>query len=288
MRRIFPRSGRSSALFRPSIAAPNETMEKNETDAPEFLRFPGGCHGERSKESGGLRLFARSQPGAHRAEGGALPHFLKCSWSILKLMLDTVAIRRAAQRGKRLEYFTIAWNSVEGLIAVFIGASAGSLSLMAFGIDSFIEVISGGILLWRLVGEANRSGREARERLALRVVGICFLALGLYVGVDAAITLLEHQTAQHSIPGIVLAIISLIVMPVLARAKRKVGARMGSAAMEADAMQTLFCVYLSAIMLAGLALNVAFGIWWADPAAALCMVPFIAREGVESLRGKHC
>lgn len=203
-------------------------------------------------------------------------------------MLDIIATHRAARRGKRLEYFTIVWNSVEGLIAVLMGTSAGSLSLMAFGIDSFIEVISGSILLWRIVGDADRSGREAREKLALRLVGLCFLALGLYVGIDAILTLAGRKAPQHSIPGIILAIISLFVMPVLARAKRRVGAQMESAAMEADATQTQFCVYLSAIMLAGLILNAAFGIWWADPAAALCMVPFIAREGVESLRGKAC
>lgn len=193
-----------------------------------------------------------------------------------------------ARRGTRLEYFTIAWNSIEGLVAVIMGIMAGSLSLMAFGIDSFIEVISGSVLLWRMAADADKRGRESREKLALRLVGLCFIALGLYVAIDAALGLLRHEAPKHSIPGIVLAVVSLIVMPVLARAKRKVGVKLGSAAMLADSAQTQFCVYLSAIMLAGLILNAVFGLWWADPAAALIMVPLIAKEGIEGLRGKHC
>lgn len=193
-----------------------------------------------------------------------------------------------ARRGTRLEYFTIAWNSIEGLVAVVMGVMAGSLSLMAFGIDSFIEVISGSVLLWRMAADADKRGRESRERFALRLVGLCFIALGLYVAVDAIFGLLRHEAPKHSVPGIVLAVVSLIVMPVLARAKRKVGVKLGSAAMLADSAQTQFCVYLSAIMLAGLILNATFGLWWADPAAALIMVPFIAKEGIEGLRGKQC
>ncbi|HEV2416866.1 MAG TPA: cation transporter, partial [Terriglobia bacterium] len=176
----------------------------------------------------------------------------------------------------------------EGLVAVIMGVMAGSLSLMAFGIDSFIEVISGSVLLWRMAADADKRGRESRERLALRLVGFCFIALDLYVAVDAILGLLRQEAPSRSIPGIVLAVVSLIVMPVLARAKRKVGVKLGSAAMLADSAQTQFCVYLSAIMLAGLILNATFGLWWADSAAALIMVPLIAKEGIEGLRGKHC
>lgn len=209
---------------------------------------------------------------------------------MLRVMAHPITIPRSAlaRRGKRLEYFTIVWNSAEGVFAIVIGAMAGSLSLMAFGIDSFIEVISGSVLLWRMAADADRAGREAREKAALRVVGVCFISLCFYVGIDAALALIRREAPQHSIPGIALAIVSLIVMPLLARAKRKVGAQLESAAMVADSAQTQFCVYLSAIMLAGLILNAAFGLWWADPAAALCMVPLIAREGIESLRGKGC
>ncbi|MGH9377198.1 MAG: cation diffusion facilitator family transporter [Terriglobia bacterium] len=192
------------------------------------------------------------------------------------------------RRGKRLEYFTIVWNSTEGLVAVVAGVMAGSISLMAFGIDSFIEVVSGSVLLWRIAADSDKRGRELREKLSLRVVGLCFIALGLYVAVDAVLALARREAPRHSIPGIVLAVVSLIVMPVLARAKRKVGVRLDSAALVADSAQTQFCVYLSAIMLAGLILNATVGLWWADPAAALSMVPLIAKEGIESLRGKRC
>lgn len=209
---------------------------------------------------------------------------------MLRVMAHPITMPRSAlaRRGKRLEYFTIVWNSAESVVAIIIGAMAGSISLMAFGIDSAIEVISGSVLLWRMAADADKRGRESRERLALRVVGVCFIALGIYVAVDAVLGLLRHEAPRHSIPGIVLAVVSLIVMPVLARAKRKVGFKLGSAAMMADSAQTQFCVYLSAIMLAGLILNATFGLWWADPMAALCMVPLIAREGVEALQGKAC
>lgn len=209
---------------------------------------------------------------------------------MLKVMAHPITMPRSvlARRGKRLEYFTIVWNSAESVIAIIIGAMAGSISLMAFGIDSAIEVVSGSVLLWRMAADADRADREAREKTALRVVGLCFIALCFYVGIDAVVALVRREAPQHSLAGIVLAIVSLIVMPMLARAKRKVGIELQSAAMLADAAQTQFCVYLSVIMLTGLILNAVFGLWWADPAAALCMVPLIAREGIESLRGKTC
>jgi divalent metal cation (Fe/Co/Zn/Cd) transporter len=192
------------------------------------------------------------------------------------------------RRSKRLEYFTIVWNSAEGLVAVGIGILAGSVSLIAFGADSFIEVVSGSVLLWRMSADADTSGREKREAFALRIVGICFIALALYVSAHSILDLVKREPPQRSIPGIILAVVSLMVMPALARAKRSVGAQLKSTAMTADATQTQFCVYLSAIMLAGLLLNAAFGLWWADPMAALAMVPLIAKEGMEALRGKAC
>jgi divalent metal cation (Fe/Co/Zn/Cd) transporter len=129
---------------------------------------------------------------------------------------------------------------------------------------------------------------ERRERLALRVVGVCFLALAVYVGYEAAESLLWRRAPERSLVGIVVAIASLIVMPLLARAKRRVAVALDSAAMQADSRQTDFCTYLSAILLGGLALHAAFGWWWADPAAALAMAPIIAREGVGALRGRSC
>lgn len=194
----------------------------------------------------------------------------------------------SAQRGKRLEYFTIAWNSVEGLLAVVAGAIAGSISLIGFGIDSFIEVASGATLLWRMNVDADSRSRERNERISLRIVGICFVALALYLGYESLSDLLGKKAPQHSIPGIILASASLVVMPILSRAKKRVGTALGSAAMTADARQTDFCVYLSVILLAGLLLNVGFGWWWADPVGALIMVPIIGKEGIEGMRGKSC
>ena len=193
-----------------------------------------------------------------------------------------------ALRGKRLEHFTIVWNSLEGVVAVVAGALAGSISLVGFGFDSFIEVTSGATLLWRLSADADEHRRERTEKVTLKIVGACFLALAAYVTYEAASDLLRRRAPEHSLPGIILACVSLVVMPLLSRAKRRVGRGLGSAAMSADARQTEFCTYLSAILLAGLLLNAAFGLWWADPLAALVMVPIIAQEGFGALRGDVC
>jgi divalent metal cation (Fe/Co/Zn/Cd) transporter len=204
--------------------------------------------------------------------------------------METPALNReaAARRGKNVEYFTIAWNSVEGLVAVVSGALAGSISLVAFGIDSFIEVVSGSVLLWRMSVDSDIHCRERNEKLSLRIVGVCFLALAAYVGYESLSDLIARKAAEHSVPGIVLACVSLVVMPLLSRAKKKVGSELGSAAMHSDAKQTDFCVYLSAILLIGLLLNLALGWWWADPLAGLIMVPIIAKEGIDGTRAKTC
>jgi divalent metal cation (Fe/Co/Zn/Cd) transporter len=205
-------------------------------------------------------------------------------------MAGTAILERAAvvRHGQRLEYFTIAWNALEGLVAVVAGAIAGSISLVGFGIDSFIEVTSGSVLLWRMSVDADVQRRERNERRALKIVGACFLALAAYITYESAMDLWAKKAPEHSIPGIVLACVSLVVMPLLSRAKRRVGRALGSAAMHADAKQTEFCTYLSGILLAGLLLNAFFGLWWADPAAALIMVPIIAKEGIEGLQGNAC
>jgi divalent metal cation (Fe/Co/Zn/Cd) transporter len=192
------------------------------------------------------------------------------------------------RRGKRLEYFTIAWNSLEGLVAVIAGAIAGSISLVGFGVDSFIEVISGATLLWRMSVDADEQNREWNERLSTRIVGVCFIALAVYVAYESVFDLVGRKAPQHSFAGIVLACVSLVVMPILSRAKKRVGSELGSAAMKADAKQTDFCVYLSAILLVGLLLNAALGWWWADPVAGLVMTPIIANEGAHALKGEAC
>jgi divalent metal cation (Fe/Co/Zn/Cd) transporter len=191
-------------------------------------------------------------------------------------------------RGKRLEFFTIAWNLAEGLVGVLAGVFAGSISLVGFGIDSFIEVASGATLLWRMSVDADVHRREKNEKASLRLVGVCFLALAAYIAYAAASDLWSREAPRHSTAGILLALVSLAVMPLLSRAKKRVGRELGSAAMHADARQTDFCVYLSAILLMGLALNWLAGWWWADPFAALVMVPIIAREAVNALRAKPC
>lgn len=203
--------------------------------------------------------------------------------------MDAMPTRQsAARRGKRIEYFTIAWNTVEGLVAVFTGALEGSISLVGFGIDSFIEVVSGSVLLWRMSVDADITRRERNERLSLRIVGVCFLALAAYIGYASVSDLVSRRVPEHSVAGIVLACISLVVMPVLSRAKNKVGVELASVAMRADAKQTDFCVYLSAILLVGLLLNAAVGWWWADPVAALIMAPIIGKEGIDGVRAKAC
>ncbi len=201
------------------------------------------------------------------------------------------AIRRQeiALRGKRLEYFTVAWNSLEGLVALVAGALANSISLVGFGIDSFIEVTSGAAMLWRMSVDSDVQRRERNEKLSLRIVGVCFVALAAYILYESISDLAGRRVPQDSLPGIILAGVSLIVMPLLSRAKKKVGHELGSRAMKADAKQTDFCVYLSAILLTGLVLNATLGWWWADPICALGMTPFIAKEGWEALQGEaHC
>jgi len=192
------------------------------------------------------------------------------------------------RRGEKLEYFTIAYNSAEGLVSIVAGLIAGSVSLVGFGLDSAIEVASSAVLLWRLRHDFDHSRRERVERITLRIVGGCFVALALYIAYESGSTLMGHEIPEHSIPGIIVAAVSLVVMPLLARAKRRIAAGIGSGAMRADSRQADFCTYLCAILLCGLLLNALFGWWWADPVAGLVMVPIIAREGLESLKGKSC
>ena len=204
--------------------------------------------------------------------------------------MDAVSLTRPdlVRRGQRLEHFTVAYNCLEGLVSVISGLIAGSVSLVGFGLDSAIEVASGAALLWRLHHDLDPSRREQVERITLRIVGWCFIALSAYIAYESASTLIRHEAPERSIPGIVIAAMSVVVMPLLARAKRRVAVGIGSRAMHADSRQTDFCTYLSAILLGGLLLNAVTGWWWADPVAGLVMVPIIAKEGANGLRGKAC
>ena len=194
----------------------------------------------------------------------------------------------AVKRGRYLEYFTIGYNSLEGLIAVVAGLIAGSIALVGFGFDSLIEVTSGAVLLWRLHTDVNEERRERVEAISLRIVGACFVCLAIYVSYDSINSLIGREAPDESLVGIVLAAVSLVVMPLLVRAKRRVARAIKSAALIADSKQTELCTYLSAILLGGLLLNALLGWWWADPVAALVMVPIITKEGIEALRGDTC
>jgi divalent metal cation (Fe/Co/Zn/Cd) transporter len=193
------------------------------------------------------------------------------------------------RRGLKLNYATIAYNVVEAVVSLSAGIVAGSVALVGFGIDSVIEVTASGAAQWRLRADVDHVRRERVERITVRVIGWSFLGLAAYVALDSIVSLWFRERPDRSMLGTVILALSVIVMPVLARAKRRVARALGSAALEADATQTSLCAYLSVIALVGVALNALAGWWWCDPAAALAMVPIIAKEGVDGVRAKsHC
>ncbi len=192
------------------------------------------------------------------------------------------------RRGRILEVFTVLWTMVEAIVGLLLGIAAGSVALIGFGMDSLIEMGSGLMLLWRLQTARDAASAEQAEATALRLVGISLLAVATYVLYDSVKALVGHEAPAASPAGIVLAIIALVAMPLLARGKRRVAAAINSSALRADALQANICTYLSAILLGGLFLNGFLGWWWADPIAALAMTPFIAKEGLEALRGERC
>ncbi len=189
------------------------------------------------------------------------------------------------REGRRLEYLTIAWNVVEAVVSIAAGIVAGSTALIGFGVDSVIESASGGVLIWRL---QDGSEHGAREERALKLVGMTFLVLAAWVAYESVESLLSRDAPAVSYVGIAVAALSLIVMPWLAYRKRLVATALGSRALHSDSRQTSLCAYLSAILLGGLLLNATLGWWWADSVAALLMVPIIASEGREALRGEVC
>ena len=198
-------------------------------------------------------------------------------------MTDT---RRAVltRRVRLLVAATITYNVIEAVIALAAGTVAGSTALIGFGLDSVIEVASAAAVAWQFSG----SDPEARERTALRVIAVSFFALAAYVTFESAMALITQDRAEHSTAGIVLAAVSLLVMPGLSYAQRRAGRELGSASAVADSKQTLLCTYLSAVLLVGLGVNSLFGWWWADPLAALVIAAVAVREGREAWRGDHC
>jgi cation diffusion facilitator family transporter len=200
--------------------------------------------------------------------------------------------RRTEQLGRalRLEYLTVGWNIVEGVIAVTAGILAGSVALLAFGIDSFVESVSGSVMVWRLRAERSRRLSDAEldaiERRAHRLVAVSMFLLAAWIAFDAVQTLWQGDRPEFSTVGVVLTSISLAVMLWLARAKRRVARELGSRAMEADAFQTTACWWLSLAALVGIGLNGALGWWWADPVAGIVIAFLVVREGREAWEGK--
>jgi divalent metal cation (Fe/Co/Zn/Cd) transporter len=197
----------------------------------------------------------------------------------------------AVQRALRLEYLTVGWNVVEGVVAIAAALLAGSVALFGFGVDSFVECASGLVLIWRLAAERRGMDDETIARLdrrARRLVGASLFLLAVYVAADAALALWHGERPAASAMGIAITAASIVAMQWLARAKRRVAAALQSRALEADAFQTTACFWLSVITLAGIGLNALFGWWWADPLAALAMTWFLGKEGREAWRGEEC
>jgi divalent metal cation (Fe/Co/Zn/Cd) transporter len=198
--------------------------------------------------------------------------------------MDRVALLR---RGVALEGVTVGYNALEGIVAIVAGLAAGSVALTGFGVDSVIEVTSGVLLWWRLRAELGSAPLGPTvERRAARGAGFLLLALAVYLIAESAHVLWTGKRPETSTLGIVLTSLSLIAMPLLARAKLKTAEELESRSLRADAHETIVCAWLSATTLLGLALNAALGWWWADPVAALAMLPLIVREGIEAWRGE--
>jgi divalent metal cation (Fe/Co/Zn/Cd) transporter len=194
--------------------------------------------------------------------------------------VSTTRVDVLRRRALLLEYATISWNVLEAVIAVWAGLAANSIALIGFGLDSLIEVFAAGVVVWEFRGVA-----EERTARALRLIAISFFVLAAYVVVEAGRDLVVGSEAGESLPGVILAAVSLLFMPLLAFAKRRTGSAMNSATLLADATETLLCSYLSAILLVGLVLNATVGWWWADPLAAVGIAYLALREGVEAWRG---
>lgn len=192
-------------------------------------------------------------------------------------------------RGLWLAALTITWNVVEAVVAIGAGVAAGSLALVAFGFDSVIEVLSAWVVVWQFRGELRGGYDEERERKALKAIAVTFFVLAAYVVFEAGRDLLlTDGEADESMVGVVLAALSLAVMPTLALAKRRTAADLGSPTLHADAQETFLCAWLSAALLAGLVLNAALGWWWADSLAALAIAGLAVKEGREAWEGDHC
>lgn len=214
---------------------------------------------------------------------------LRTGWGMFPVtaLLQAPDEERRAVLSRRIRLFagaTITYNLVEAVVALWAGGVADSPALIGFGLDSVIEVASAVALSWQF----SAKNPEKREHLTLRIIAISFFALAAFVAVDAVRALTGGGAAQHSTPGIVIAALSLAIMPVLSWAQRRAGRELGSLTAVADSKQTLLCTYLSAVLLVGLVLNSTLGWWWADAGAALVIAGIAVREGVNAWRGEAC
>jgi divalent metal cation (Fe/Co/Zn/Cd) transporter len=216
------------------------------------------------------------------AGGIASPLAETCSAGCCTADQDRQAV--LSRRVRLLVTATITYNVIEAVVAIAAGSLAGSTALIGFGLDSVIEVASAAAVAWQFSG----ADPEARERTALKVIALSFYALAAYVSVESVRTLTGADPARHSTTGIVLAAVSLLVMPVLSYLQRRAGRELGSASAVADSRQTLLCTYLSGVLLLGLALNSLLGWSWADPLAALVIAGAAVHEGRKAWQGKHC
>ena len=211
---------------------------------------------------------------------------------LLRVSQDDEAARLVARsRALRLEWFTIAWTSLEAIIGLTAAIRASSVALLGFGGDSIIEVASAGVLIWRLQAERTATDPAAIRRLDLRahrLVAFSLLALAVYVVVDAGAALWKSERPHPTVVGILLALVTIAVMYWLARAKRQTAAALGSCSLKADSFQATACMWLSTITLAGIGLNALLGWWWADPVAAVCMPVFLLQEARKAWRGESC
>jgi len=245
---------------------------KGPTTGAEPQHEPCGCSCGRAAKHG-------EASGADAAENGA------------EAVHGSSARAGLVRRGLALEYLTVCWNIVEGIVSVAAALAASSVALLGFGIDSFVETTSGLILIWRLRAERHARNPEEIERLdqrAHKLVGLSLFLLAAYIAFDAAKTLITRERPASTMVGIAITSLSLAVMWWLARAKRRTARGLGSRALEADSFQTTACFWLSLVTLGGIALNAAFGWWWADPVAALGMTWFLVAEGREAWRGEDC
>jgi divalent metal cation (Fe/Co/Zn/Cd) transporter len=198
--------------------------------------------------------------------------------------------RRQTQLVRRVRWLvaaTISYNAIEAIVAITAGVAASSTALIGFGLDSVIEVSSAIAVAWQFAAR-DHATREARERQALRVIAISFFALATYVTIDATRALLGATKPDESLPGIMIAAVSVVIMPVLSLTQRRTGRQLGSASAVADSKQTLICTYLSAVLLVGLVLNATLGWTWADPAVALIIAALAVKEGRDAWRGDNC